>query len=68
LCSVRPAGDYGIIGSPPEAVLQKVGLARFISTPPGMSQPINFNFLEANAKGQMTYLYSGARVLTRSDV
>jgi CubicO group peptidase (beta-lactamase class C family) len=66
-CAVRPAGDYAIIGSPPEVLLQRIDQDRFISVPAGMTQPINFNFLEPGANGLATYLYSGARVLTRSD-
>lgn len=65
-CAVMPAGDYALIGSPPEVELFPVGKNRFISRPAGMSQPVNFNFLEPDETGRTKYLYSGARVLTRS--
>ncbi len=65
--AIRPSADYGLIGGGNEIELQPVGERRFIGTNPGMSQSVNFNFLEPDDQGRPKYLYSGARVLTRAD-
>ncbi|MBL4863849.1 MAG: hypothetical protein JKY63_02995, partial [Rhodobiaceae bacterium] len=66
-CLIQPSANYGVIAPSAETKLQPVGRGRFISLSPGMSQPVNFNFLEPNAQGQTQYLYTGARVFPRRD-
>ncbi|MDF1847581.1 MAG: serine hydrolase [Parvibaculaceae bacterium] len=65
--SIQPSANYGVIGSGGEIELQSVGAGRFVGTNPGMSQPVNFNFLEPDRRGQPRYLYSGARAFARVD-
>lgn len=65
--TIQPSANYGVIGSGGEIELQSVGKGRFVGTNPGMSQPVNFNFLEADSGGKPRYLYSGVRSFTRVD-
>lgn len=65
--TIQPSANYGVIGSGGEIELQSVGEGRFIGTNAGMSQSVNFNFLEPDAEGRPRYLYSGVRAFTRVD-
>jgi len=65
--TIQPSANYGVIGSGGEIELQSVGEGRFVGTNPGMSQSVNFNFLEPDSHGRPRYLYSGARAFTRVD-
>lgn len=65
--AIHPSANYGVIGSNGEIRLQPVGEGRFIGTNPGMTLPVNFNFLEPDESGHPRYLYSGARAFTRMD-
>lgn len=65
--TIQPSANYGVIGSGGEMELQSVGEGRFIGTNAGMSQSVNFNFLEPDAEGRPRYLYSGVRAFTRVD-
>ena len=65
--TIQPSANYGVIGSGGEIELQSVGEGRFVGTNPGMSQSVNFNFLEADGDGKPRYLYSGVRSFTRVD-
>lgn len=66
-CLIQPSANYGVIAPSAETKLQPVGPGRFISHSPGMSRPVNFNFLEPDTQGQTQYLYTGARVFPRRD-
>lgn len=63
--AIQPSANYGVIGGGADIELQSVGAGRFVGTNPGMSQSVNFNFLEPDARGRPHYLYSGARAFTR---
>ncbi len=65
--TIQPSANYGVIGSGGEIELQSVGNGRFVGTSTGMSQSVNFNFLEPDQDGKPQYLYSGARAFTRVD-
>ncbi|WOF73188.1 serine hydrolase [Parvibaculaceae bacterium PLY_AMNH_Bact1] len=63
--TIQPSANYGVIGSGGEVDLQSVGEGRFVGSNPGMSQSVNFNFLEPDDQGRPRYLYSGVRAFTR---
>jgi len=65
--AIQPSANYGVIGSNGDVRLQPVGEGYFIGTNPGMTLPVNFNFLEPDESGHPRYLYSGARAFTRVD-
>ena len=65
--AIQPSANFGVIGSGAEVKLQPVGEGRFVGTNPGMSQSVNFNFLEPDGEGRPRYLYSGVRAFTRVD-
>lgn len=65
VCAIQPSASYGVITPPGETVLQPVGPGRFIGRSAGMSQPVNFNFLDPDQTGRAMYLYTGARLFPR---
>jgi CubicO group peptidase (beta-lactamase class C family) len=65
--AIHPSANYGVIGSNGDIRLHSVGDGRFIGTNPGMTLPVNFNFLEPDERARPRYLYSGARAFTRVD-
>jgi CubicO group peptidase (beta-lactamase class C family) len=65
--AIQPSANYGVIGSNGDVRLQSVGEGQFIGTNPGMTLPVNFNFLEPEENGHPRYLYSGARAFVRVD-
>jgi len=65
--AIHPSENYGVIGSNGDVRLSPVGKGRFMGTNPGMTLPVNFNFLEPDESGRPRYLYSGARAFTRVD-
>jgi len=64
---IRPSAAYQVISGGQQIELHPVGEGRFIGYSRGMTQAVNFNFLDPDAHGHATYLYTGARLFTREE-
>lgn len=62
---IRPSAAYSVISGGQQVELLPVGDARFIGYSKGMTQAVNYNFLDRDEDGRPTYLYTGARQFTR---
>ncbi|MEQ9518322.1 MAG: serine hydrolase domain-containing protein [Parvibaculum sp.] len=64
--TIRPIAAYNVIGGGQQTELLPVGPDRFIGYSKGMTQPVNFNFLDMGADGRPATLYTGVRLFTRT--